>query len=118
MPSLPISMRKRVGERIKAGWRFLCRPLLPLFPDGLTNRLPFLGRVCIEGPGNLRLRMHTYGPHGKDRIAIKLARRGLDGYEGETIRLFLALLQDTSTVIDIGANTGVFALLAALAQPT
>src|ERR1043166_1434648 len=90
MPSLPISMQKRMGERIKAGWRLLARPFLPILPAALTNRLPFLGRVCIDVPGQLHLRMHTYGPHGKDRIAIKLARRGFDGYEGETTRLFLA----------------------------
>ena len=49
--------------------------ILPILPDALANRLPFLGRVCVHGPDNLRLRFHTYGSHGKDRIAIKLARR-------------------------------------------
>jgi FkbM family methyltransferase len=118
MQSLPISVRKRMGESIKAGCRFLCRPILPMMPDSLANRLPFLGRICVHGPNNLRLRFHTYGPHGKDRIAIKLARRGLWGYEGETIRVFLDLVKEARTVIDIGANTGLFALLAAKAKPT
>ena len=109
-------MGKRLGESIKASCRFACRPFLPLLPDALTNRLPFLGRVCVQGPNNLQLRLHTYGPHGKDRIALKLARRGFDGYEGETVRLFLALVGDTRTVVDIGANTGLFALVAAKAN--
>ncbi|MBI1832266.1 MAG: FkbM family methyltransferase [Planctomycetes bacterium] len=117
MPSLPISVGKRLGESIKAGCRFLCRPLLPILPDAVVNRLPFLGQIRVHGPDNLRLRMHTYGPHGKDRIAIKLARRGLAGYEGETTRLFMALVKDAKTVIDVGANTGLFALLAGLANP-
>ena len=56
MPSLPISVRKRMGETIKAGCRLLCRPLLPMLPDALANRVPFLGRVCVRGPGNIRLR--------------------------------------------------------------
>jgi FkbM family methyltransferase len=116
MQSLPISIRKRLGESIKAGCRFLARPLLPMMPDALANRLPFLGRICVHGPHSLRVQFHTYGPHGKDRIAIKLARHGLSGYEGETIRLFLALVQDAKTVVDIGANTGLFALLAASAK--
>lgn len=107
-----------MGESVKAGCRFLFRPLMPLMPDALANWLPFLGRACITGPNGLHLYLHTYGPHGKDRIAIKLARRGLWGYEGETTRLFLALLKDARTVIDIGANTGLFALLAAKAKPT
>ncbi|MSU78720.1 MAG: FkbM family methyltransferase [Gemmataceae bacterium] len=118
MQSLPISAGKRMAEAFKAGCRFLCRPFVSMLPDALANRLPFLGRVCVHGPDGLRLRFHTYGPHGKDRIAVKLARRGLLGYEGETIRLFLALVKETRTVIDIGANTGLFALLAAAAEPT
>lgn len=117
MQSLPIPFRKRLGESIKAGYRFVCKPLLPLLPDALANRLPFLGRVCVQGPHGLKFYMHSYGPHGKDRIAIKLARRGLWGYEGETTRVFLDLLKDANTVIDIGANTGLFALLAAKAMP-
>ena len=118
MQSLPISAGKRMAEAFKAGCQFLCRPFVSMLPDSLANRLPFLGRVCVHGPDGLRLRFHTYGPHGKDRIAVKLARRGLLGYEGETIRLFLALVKETRTVIDIGANTGLFALLAAAAEPT
>jgi len=118
MPSLPISFGKRLGESIKAGCRFLCQPLLPILPDAVVNRLPFLGQVRVDGPDNLKLRMHSYGPHGKDRIAIKLARRGLWGYEGETTRLFLALVKEARNVIDIGANTGLFALLAGLVNPS
>jgi FkbM family methyltransferase len=91
--------------------------MLPILPDSMANRLPFLGRVCVEGPNDLRLRFHTYGPHGKDRIAIKLARRGFWGYEGETIRVFLPLITWAKCVVDVGANTGLFALLAAKANP-
>jgi FkbM family methyltransferase len=118
MRSLPISARKKTSESIKAGCRFLCRPFLPMLPDSLMNRLPFLGRICVQGPDNLRVRFHTYGRCGKDRIAIKLARRGLWGYEGETIRMFLALVKEARTVIDVGANTGLFALLAAKTKPS
>jgi FkbM family methyltransferase len=73
--------------------------------------------VCVHGPNNLRLRFHTNGPYGKDRIAIKLARRGFWGYEGETIRVFLLLMESAQAVIDVGANTGLFALLAGKANP-
>lgn len=80
MQSLPISAGKRMAEAFKAGCQFLCRPFVSMLPDSLANRLLFLGRVCVHGPDGLRLRFHTYGPHGKDRIAVKLARRGLLGY--------------------------------------
>jgi len=117
MGAARLSVGKRLGEAVKAGYRALCRPIMPILPDSIANRLPFLGRVCIHGPNNLQLRFHTYGPYGKDRIAIKLARRGFWGYEGETTRVFLPLAQQAKTVIDIGANTGLFALLAAKANP-
>ncbi len=112
-----VSVGKRLGEAVKAGCRFVCRPILPMLPDSLSNQLPFLGRVCINGPDHLQLRLHTYGPHGKDRIALKLSKRGFWGYEGETVRVFLPLVKQASTVIDIGANTGLFALLAASSNP-
>lgn len=117
MPTWPNSTGKRIGESLKGFARLLCRPVLPILPAAVANALPFLGRVCVQGPDNLRLRFHTYGPRGKDRIAIKLARRGFWGYEGETTRIFLSLAREATTVMDIGANTGLFALLAALANP-
>lgn len=112
-----LAIGKRLGEMAKAGCRWACQPIVPLLPDSLANRLPFLGRVCVHGPHGLRLRLHSYGPRGKDRIALKLARRGLAGYEEETTRVFLELARHAQTIIDIGANTGLFALLAAKSQP-
>src|SRR3954447_16117160 len=100
------SLRRRVGESLKAQCRFLARPLLPWLPDYVKNRLPFLGQVGIPGRDGRRLRFVTYGPAGKDRIAIKLARHGLDSYEGETTRVFLPLVRRSRCVIDVGANTG------------
>ena len=117
MASTQLSIGKKMGEAVKAGCRWLCGPIAPILPSAVANRLPFLGRVCIHGPRDLRLHLHTYGPHGKDRIAVKLARRGLLGYEGETTRVFLPLVQQARVVVDIGANTGLFSLLAARANP-
>jgi FkbM family methyltransferase len=117
MAAASLSITKRMGESFKAGCRLLCRPILPVLPDSVLNRLPFLGRVCVRGPNGLRLRFHTYGPFGKDRIAIKLARRGFWGYEGETVRVFLMLVEQAHAVFDVGANTGLFALLAGKANP-
>lgn len=37
---------------------------------------------------------------------------GLDGFEGETIRLWLELSSFSSCIIDVGANTGVYSLVA------
>lgn len=118
MPSLPTSFLKKTSDFLKSGCRFLCRPILPLLPDSVINKMPFLGRVTVIGPDQIRIKFHTYGTHGKDRIAIKLARRGMNAYEGETIQLFFALVKPATTIVDIGANTGLFALLAAITKRT
>ncbi len=112
--SLPAG--KMLEEAFKTSCRFLCRPLLRVLPDTVANRFPFLGRVCVHGPQNLRLRFTTHGSHGKDRIACKLARHGFWSYEGDTTRTFLALVRQARIVLDIGANTGLFALAAAQAN--
>lgn len=118
MAMLGRSVRKTVGDSLMATCRRLCRPILPMLPVAMLNRMPFLGRVCIHGPNHLDLLLHTHGSYGKDRIAVKLARNGMLGYEGETIRLFLPLVRQARTVIDVGANTGLFTLLAARANPS
>lgn len=111
-----IPLARKSAQSLKAGCRYLLRPLMPFVPDGLASIFPFLGRVRVHGPHSLTLRLLTYGPAGKDRIALKLARRGFWSYEGETTRVYLALLGEARCVIDIGANTGLFALMAAKAN--
>jgi precorrin-6B methylase 2 len=43
----------------------------------------------------------------------RLYWNGVNGFEKETISLFMKLLKFTDTVLDIGANTGAYALIAA-----
>jgi FkbM family methyltransferase len=43
--------------------------------------------------------------------------RGLDSFEPTTVALFAALVRQASVVVDIGANAGIFALLAARLRP-
>lgn len=50
---------------------------------------------------------------GVDPIASLLYWRGPNGWEPETLPIFLRLVVPGSTVIDVGANTGLFSLLAA-----
>ena len=54
---------------------------------------------------------------GRDSIASSLFWHGLDGFEPETIRPFFGLAAASRTVLDIGANSGVYSLVAALANP-
>jgi FkbM family methyltransferase len=56
--------------------------------------------------------------NGSDHVASMLFWRGVAGWEPTTVRLFLGLLGSRSTVIDVGANSGLFSLLAARHDPT
>lgn len=43
--------------------------------------------------------------------------KGIDGFEGDTLQLFIKLLKFADTVLDIGANIGIYALIAATDNP-
>jgi FkbM family methyltransferase len=58
--------------------------------------------------------MRTHGKAGMDRIAWKLWRRGPDSYEPETLQVFQTVLKSAGVFVDVGANTGLFSLMAAI----
>lgn len=84
--------------------------LLGAVGRGLRFRIPVFGIVTAKTNG-LLLRLYC---EDDDRIAITTFRDGLNDDERETLQLFLRLLPEVATVLDIGANTGLFALLAAI----
>ena len=55
---------------------------------------------------------------GADPIASLLYWRGSAGWEPETLPGFLRLVNSGMTVLDVGANTGLFSLLAARRSPS
>lgn len=57
--------------------------------------------------------MHLYAD-GNDSIANRLFWTRTFDFELDTVSVFLALLPLTSTVVDVGANTGIYAILAGL----
>ena len=66
--------------------------------------------------GGLSFRFSTHG--GLDHIANLVQRDGLENYEAPFPGIFVALCREQSgTVLDVGANTGLFTLLAAVANP-
>lgn len=118
LPRKPLTGFKRVSRGIKTAARDILTPLIPLLPDLITNSFPSLGRVSTRLPSGRKLRMISDGDDGKDYIARKVAGRGLERFEAETMQVFLALLEHTTTFFDIGANTGIFALAAATSDPS
>jgi FkbM family methyltransferase len=90
------------------------RPLARFLSQDTLLRVPVVGvvEVRVDGTGILMAN------DGHDRIASMLFWRGIGGWEPTTVRTFLQLVTPGSTVLDVGANTGLFSLLAARCDPT
>jgi FkbM family methyltransferase len=89
-------------------------PLSRLAPPRIVRRIPVVGRIVFQLPNSRRLMLDATG---QDRIATRLYWDGIDGYEPETFRVFVSLLKGARVFLDIGANTGIFALYAAMDDP-
>jgi FkbM family methyltransferase len=88
-------------------------PIVPLLPDAVINRVPFVGEVSVPLPNSKRLRLVSDCKAGKVRIARTVCREGLEGYESATMRVYLQALSHAKVVLDIGANMGLYSLVAA-----
>jgi FkbM family methyltransferase len=94
--------------------RALRRPLTRALPPRVVRRIPVRGEVPVSLPGGRTLRLVT---DGRDSIASALYWSGRDGFEPELLRLFFTLIENAGTVFDVGANTGLYGLIAALHDP-
>jgi len=106
--------------------RFLTvRPVAPLLryfspvlrvvvPRKHLSRIPAAGEVVVAYSGWQQVRMHN---NGSDSIATRIHWGGGAAFDQESIDLFLRLAQDSRVIFDIGANTGVYSLLAARNNP-
>lgn len=99
------------NERLNPLVRVAVRPFVSLLPKSWVHAIPAMGVVGIHFRQGKRLLLKS---DGRDTIATSLYWEGVEGYESETTRVFLRLLSQASTVFDVGANTGVYALLAAI----
>ena len=95
--------------------RLLIKPISSIIPNKIRNRIPIVGTSRYKLPNGKELYLYTDGYH--DIIATKIYWEGINAYESNTVRLFIKLLQHTETVFDIGANTGLYALIAAIYEP-
>lgn len=93
----------------------LVKPFSSIIPIHIVRRIPVVGLICLELPNSKKLYLNDRD--GSDHIARLLYWRGIDGYESDTIQLFIKLLKYTDTVFDIGANTGIYGLIAAIDNP-
>ena len=73
-----------------------------------------IGAVDCAHPSGKTL--HLWAAEG-DHLANLLWWRGWDGYEPASTRPWVQLSRRATTIVDIGANIGIFTLLAAAANP-
>lgn len=96
--------------------RWLLKPFADLIPAHIINRIPVVGKIEVVVPNSGKVLALVSG--GADPIASNLYWGGLETFEFETFTLYLELLKNAAVVFDIGANTGIFALLAAIDSPS
>lgn len=84
----------------------LLRPLKP--PRQLYQHLHFKGVIRVPAEPGRSFKLQHWGY----LIENELFWRGLDGWERVSLRLWGRLARKAVNVIDVGANTGVYALLA------
>lgn len=82
-----------------------------IVPRGWRKKIPVSGEVCVPLPDQKTLHFRT---DGGDYIGTYLYWDGVEGYESDSMRVFRGLLPEVRTFLDVGANTGVYALIAAI----
>lgn len=86
--------------------------VLPV-PQRIYQHLHFQGIIEVPVPGSGSFRMRHYGY----MIENELFWRGIKGWEKISLELWVRLCRRSDTIIDVGANTGVYALLAKTVKP-
>lgn len=92
-----------------------CRPLFSHLDVRTVDRFPVCGRIVLSLAGEKSFVMQS---DGKDSVASAAFWVGLDAYEGSSLRVFVHLAKQSRQIVDVGANTGLFSLLAAASGPT
>jgi FkbM family methyltransferase len=86
------------------------RSCLRYLPAGVLNQTYFSGFVCVNLPPARRILMV------RENASHNLAFDAYVTHGGEALRFFVAYLRHAQAFLDIGANTGVFSLLAGRAR--
>lgn len=101
-----------VGNAV-AGLLKLGRYLGVHFPVRLTRHLPYRGIVVVKVAGGRAFKMRSRG----HVIENSMYWRGLEGHEPECTNVWCDLASRANVILDVGANTGLYSLLAATVNP-
>lgn len=94
--------------------RAVVRPLRNVLPWSVVHNIPILGEVEVDLPDGRRV---VFVTDGYDSHASRLYWSGIDGFEPASLRLWLKLLANAKTVLDVGANVGIYGLISAVDNP-
>ena len=87
------------------------KPIASIVPKQYLDIIPVSGVIGFQLPNGKKI---YFNADGNDLIVRELYWQGIDKFEGGTIQLFIKLLKNTHTFLDIGANTGLYSIIAAL----
>lgn len=85
-----------------------------MLPAAVWMRLPVDRTFQVDVGGGAAF---LYRATPNDGIGRRLYWRGLEGHEAETVGPFLEIARSARITVDVGANTGIFTLLAGAANP-
>jgi len=80
----------------------------------VVRHLHRVGTISCDLPNGRVLRLLS---HGDDFIPNQIYWRGWTGYESEVVPLFFGFAMRSNVIVDVGAYIGLYALLAAHANP-
>lgn len=101
------------STRVRNSIRLLAR--VGLVPSFVWRRLPVdaFFSVDIEKGTSISYRSTRF-----DLIGRVLFWKGVEGFEPETIRLFRTVIRKADLFLDVGANTGIYSLVACALNPS
>jgi FkbM family methyltransferase len=96
--------------------RLFIHPIKGILPIKKLMRIPVVGQVLVKYAD---LNAFVMVADGKDTIASRIYWMGTDGFQASETNVYRALLNDANTILDIGANTGLYTLIAGVhSRPT
>ena len=117
-PTLPLAVSnlKALKARpcIAPDWKFRAVTVHEEIYNKTRRAYPYFGEVQVVVTGTPLVRMLS---HNDDMVACIYFYFGRDAYESLSVRLFAEFAKGAEAVLDIGAFTGLFGLVAARVEP-
>ena len=101
-------------ETANALLRQLLKPFHSVIPAHIMRRVPLVGIIDVPLPNSKKMLLKV---NGLDAIASSIYWHGIEAFESETLALFFKLTRGGDVFFDVGANIGLYSLVASLSHP-